>query len=591
MASFLEKVKIRSAKGKTNKFDLSCQHITTQDFFSLRPVYFRELQPGTSISVNQSSFVRLAPMFKPMFGSVRLVNRGFFVPYRVVWEAFNSFLVDANFNHNGQTIHPSAVPYINTANLLRLMVEDANFCASGSAASYDFVYRTAQSSTDAYYRYTARGRQLVTILHSLGYNWCTNESSTFHMNVSILPMLAFCKIVSDWYVNPQYTTRRDNINKFISSCWQGGAIDERPLLDTLTEVIYSLYEQDYFTSAFDNPMIPNDGTTTSVSIPEIKDYSKSLQYPSGSTGGTSSSITGDSHVVYDSDDSQTPPPYIEGKVGFSNSQANARQYYTYRGIVTMLNQFMLDSLKSLTTLIKRYQLSGSAVLDRMFAEYGVELSAEKLERSIYLGKNENQIDVSDVMSTSDTENSVGDSLGVVGDYAGKGIGAVQGTPFTYKTDEFGVIIILSTILPRASYCQGTLRTNLHIDRFDFFHGDFDALGTQAVATGELFNDMHTVSQLTSVTSWNPNKVFGYQPRYSEYAVAQDFLSGDFRIRSLGSMEDLRTWHMFRVFNPTDEDEWNEIEKHSEDFSVGNAADYAYIFNYSSIGDDGCEQKK
>ena len=123
MASFLEKVKIRSAKGKTNKFDLSCQHITTQDFFSLRPVYFRELQPGTSISVDQSSFVRLAPMFKPMFGSVRLVTRGFFVPYRVVWEAFNSFLVDANFNHNGQTIHPSAVPYINTANLLRLMVE------------------------------------------------------------------------------------------------------------------------------------------------------------------------------------------------------------------------------------------------------------------------------------------------------------------------------------------------------------------------------------------------------------------------------------------------------------------------------------
>ena len=28
-----------------------------------------------------------------------------------------------NFNHNGQTIHPSAVPYVNTANLLRLMVE------------------------------------------------------------------------------------------------------------------------------------------------------------------------------------------------------------------------------------------------------------------------------------------------------------------------------------------------------------------------------------------------------------------------------------------------------------------------------------
>lgn len=588
MASFLDKIKIRTAKGRNNKFDLSCQHITTQDFFSLRPVYFRELMPGTNIRIDQSSFVRLAPMFKPMFGSVRMINRAFFVPYRVVWDAFNDFLVDANYYHNGVTIHPTAAPYVNTSNLLRLMVEDSRFCSAGTAASYDFVYRSAQTTTNEFYRYTARGRQLVTILHSLGYNWCTDESSTYHMNVSILPLLSFMKIIADWYVNPQYTARRDAINSFISSCWQGGAIDERPLLECLTNVLYSLYDQDYFTSAFDNPLVPNDGTTSSVQIPEIKDYSKSINYPESGTAYSQRSIAGDAHVIYDSNDSQTPPPYIEGKAGLSNTNANAQSQYTYRGFVTMLNQYMLDSLKSLTTLIKRYQLVGSATLDRMMAEYGIELSAEKLKRCIYLGKNENNIDVSDVMATADTENSTGDSLGVVGDYAGKGIGAVGGSPFTYTTDEFGVVIVLSTIVPRASYCQGIMRSNLHIDRFDFFHGDFDALGTQAIATGELFNDMHTTSQFTSVTSWTPNKIFGYSPRYSEYATAQDFLSGDFRIRSLGSMQDLRAWHMFRVFNPTDEDEWTEIEKHSEDFSVGNAADYSYIFNYSPTGDDGCD---
>ena len=64
-----------------------------------------------------------------------------------------------------------------------------------------------------------------------------------------LPMLA-ARLLLIGMLIPSIPTRRDNINKFISSCWQGGAIDERPLLDTLTEVLYSLYDQDYFTSAF-----------------------------------------------------------------------------------------------------------------------------------------------------------------------------------------------------------------------------------------------------------------------------------------------------------------------------------------------------
>lgn len=586
MASFLDKIKIRTANGRTNKFNLSCQHITTQDFFSLRPVYFRELQPGTSINIDQSSFVRLAPLFKPMFGSVRLVNRAFFVPYRVIWEAFNDFLVDANYYHNGETIHPTSVPYISTQSLLRLIVDDSRFVNPGTASSYDFAFKADGATSNTYYTYTARGRQLVTILHSLGYNWCTDEASKYHMNVSVLPLLAFCKIIADWYINPQYTARRDAINNFITSCWRGGSIDDRALSQTITNVLYSLYDQDYFTSAFDNPLVPNDGTTSAVNIPEIKDYSK---VTASSSQGIAHSVVGDSHVVYDPNDTlQTPPPYIEGKSGVGSSYGLASGSYQYRGFVTMLNQYMLDSLKSLTTLIKRYQLVGSATLDRMMAEYNIELSAEKLKRSIYLGKNENNIEVSDVMSTSDTESTVGDSLGVVGDYAGKGIGAVSGQSFTYKTDEFGVVIVLSTILPRASYCQGMHRSNLHIDRFDFFHGDFDALGTQAIATGELFNDMHTSSQFTSVTDWTPTKVFGYLPRYAEYATSQDFLSGDFRIRSLGSMQDLRSWHMFRVFNPSDEDEWDDITKHSEDFSVGDAADYSYIFNYSATGNSGCD---
>lgn len=585
MASFLDKIKIKSAVGRSNKFDLSCDHVTTQEFFNLRPIYNRELMPKQSINVRASSFMRMAPLFKPMFGNVKLVNRAFFVPYRTVFEGWNAFITDTELQHDGQSYKITQVPTINTTNIVRAFTDSANGLAvvNSSTSTPDFVLHT--NSIDTKFRFTRKGRIANTILKALGYNWSWTDQVVnvdYNMLCSALPILCFAKVIADWYCNPQYNTRRNAINGIISACWNGGQhqeVDDN-IGYLLSLIAYSLYDNDYFTSAFDNPQVPNDGTYSSVSLPDFPLTKSTYNYSSSGTIQNNNYV-GDTHISLDPDAPERPAPYIESKTSLNQNDSLVSRNYTYKGLTGVLTQFMVDSLKALTDYIKRYQLVGSQALDRYMAQFGVQLGSEKLNRSVYIGKSESNIQVSDVMSTADTQ--IDGINNPTGAYAGKGLAWQQGEEFSYSTDEFGLFLVVSTVLPRVSYGQGLNRMNLHIDRFDFFNGDFDALGTQAIARAELFNDVSTGDQFAANTSWTPSGVFGYTPRYAEYAVANDWLSGDFRVNSLNS--DLEAWHLFRMFNPDDADIWSLLTKHSEQFSVGDSVQYNRIFNYSDTDAD------
>lgn len=580
MANFLDKVKVKTATNRTNKFNLSCSHVTTQDMFVQRVCYVRELMPRQTIEVDQSSFIRLAPLDKPFYGSLRMVNRAFFVPFRTIFKSFTEFYTDTPYiDSSGQVARVSTAPYIGTKELeMQLFgtAGGANGLWTNVTGSADVVPDMVvhDNSSDKSIKLTPYGRRIVSLLNSLGYTLTgnladdTNDVKT-SVNVSVLPIFAFAKVYADWYTDSQYEFVRNQILSILEKYSKGGLVSATDLWILLSYTYNSLYDKDYFTAAYDNPLVPNDGTMSSVTIPEIKDYSKTT------SSSASSVVVGDSHVVFDSSDNQTPPPYIEGKSSYFGN--NPLASFSYRGFVTMLNQFMLDSLKALTDYVRRYQLVGSRTLDRYLSLFGIKLESAKLNRSIYVGKNEFGIDIADVMSTAQTEGAL------LGDYAAKGVGYQPNQKYSYTADEFGLFMILSTLIPRVGYVQGINRMNLHIDRLDFFQGDFDALGTQAIARCELFNDISTQENFSGMVSWNANGVYGYTPRFSEYAVPNDFCSGDFRFNSLNTQ--LKPWHLFRLFNPETESEYDLIEHHDENFDIAQPDQYNRIFNYKENGAD------
>lgn len=202
---------------------------------------------------------------------------------------------------------------------------------------------------------------------------------------------------------------------------------------------------------------------------------------------------------------------------------------------------MDSALHRISDLVQRARLVGTRVVDRYKADFGIELPAAKLNRSQYIGKVVSDLQVSEVVAN--TLASVGDVHQVLGDYAGRGTLLQMDGTFDYKSDEYGFIIIVSYITVPLVNPYGTLRMWNHLDRYQHWHPSFDALGTSAIRTSELFDFNPDSSKFELYDGRRPDDVFGFAPRYYEYKQHCDMVSGDFL--NINTMESYRDWIMQR----------------------------------------------
>ena len=568
-----DKIRVPLAFERRNKFNMNPITTMTQDWFSLRPCFSVELPPKSDIRVSHSFYCRLSPLAKPMMGSGRIVNRAFFVPYRTIMPGFDDMLEDTDYTGNSPAIRYSHVPYCYQSQLVDALIAagGATQVANASVA-YDFAYPTGttESTVWKYYKFNEKGRQIYAILTGLGYSLSFTEGHfndhENDMQVSLMKLLAYCRIVADWYVNNNFVARARDILQSIMFLGRHNVSPESEQLhnnlSTLFQnIFYSTVDNDYFSTASVNPVVP-----TGASSVVINDATNDA------TGGSSLGAFKSRVYSRDTASSSVPStPVVNGVTGSGQVSQNAAN----------LSQYVVNALAALTSYMQRNNIVGHKTLDRFKSRFGVTLSADKLDRSYYLGSNSAALNVDEIMSNADTEGAA------LGAYAGRGEAGGKGQKFSYSNDSnsFGCFIILTTILPDIHYGQGISRDNLHINRLDFLTPEFDALGYQAIARAELYNDAKTVNQSTALIQFEPVKSFGLQPTYSEYCRIPDILSGDFR--RLGTL-DLRGFHLYRMFSEDGVEGSPAINNYktiSEKFVTGNPSEFNKIFNYTGTDYD------
>lgn len=517
MASFLDKIKVKTAVDDRVKLDLGSDHITTAGWMQYNVAYNKELVPREKIDIKMETLVRMLPLVRPTFGRANVNNRGFFVPYRTVFPGWNDFIADTvriDYNSSSSGL-VSSVPFIRNIDLIQLFIY-YNWAQvyTGSGSDYDFVLNDTSGNVgpdNTRYTFTTFGRQVYKVLCSLGYNviWDADNSS---INYSALPLLCWAKVYVDWYFPSVYTNNSQFIS--VSSILKrdnnlGGGINRSDLYNIFTTVSFVCYDSDYFVSAWDNPSAPSTGNFSNISIQSI-----------------------------DSNDNMGGSPYVSnsGTYSRSGSPVIGAGNVSTSGVFTKgpISQFVLTALKSLTDYMKRHQLVGSRVLDRYLARFGVQLSSEKLERSVYLGSHKVPLQIGDVMSNADTTGAG------LGDFAGKGIG-YNSNDFSYETEEYGQLLIISSIVPSVGYYQGIDRSVKHISKLDFWTPEFDNLGSQPITADELYVNRN--GNLSTGGAVMATQIFGFAPRYAEYKVAKDRLTGDFRCNSVNTGED--SWYLMR----------------------------------------------
>ena len=517
------KFQIKTAKpAAVNQFNnLSCDHITTSNFMEVQPVYYRHLTPSDeTLTVNAEAYSRLQPMPIPTMGRAQQNIRAFWVPYRTIMSSWNNFITDT---YDGRPA--SNMPLLVSTEIQRLF-SLPDMSTTTSSSNYDFIINTGSASV--YHKFTSFGKKVYKVLLSLGYDYTISNLGNITYNA--LALMAYFKVINDWYYPSQYVANSP-LSSFLNRVYLGSTLITAD--DLLSSFKYAaavdMYNPDYFTSAFDNPEGPSVVNNSGIIFNDI-----TSSYPDGT------------------------------RISLDGNNTPQLQNGNEIAVNTQLTEYGLHTLHALTDYMKRHQLAGSRALDRYLARFGVTLSSEKLNRSIYIGVKSTPLQFSSVESTSSTESAY------LGDYAGKGQSFIQDSFTCNPQNEYGMFLIINTYVPQVGYVQGIDRHNLHLSNYDFFTPEFDALGNQAISKLELYNNIiGYVANSQDVV----NQVFGFTPRYSEYKVPRDFLTGDFRCRSVGA-DNLQAWHLMRLF---DVEDYAELV-HDIDFVSGtDAKQYGRIF--------------
>ena len=83
-----------------NAFNLSKQTHGTLRFGKLYPVYSRMVFSGDSFKITPSHFIRFASVISPILNKISITYSAFYVPFRLVWKFFPTF-ISGGYNNDG----------------------------------------------------------------------------------------------------------------------------------------------------------------------------------------------------------------------------------------------------------------------------------------------------------------------------------------------------------------------------------------------------------------------------------------------------------------------------------------------------------
>ena len=510
MAYYPQEIKVKSElQEKTTEVNLSCDHLTTTNFGDLNVAYYRHNTPREHFELDAAVFARPMPLQMPVMAKADHHLKFYYVPFRTISPQWNAFINKEPYvNYNGTTpFQVQEMPYITPKVLGDFLIRTDISEVVTVNDNYDYIFE------GRYYRLLPLGRYAVKILNQLGYQIILpgrEDGGTEHIDA--MGILAYAKVYQDWYINNRWV---NNINYsikleqlFKKDNTTAYALTAQDLYDIFFTCQKAFYNEDYFVACWSNPTSPQYSAIGTVILEDITLY-KDTTVSNGNGG------------------SDVGTPRIHNS---TNGKEETKP----------ITQYAIDSLKKMTDYCARFAMAGVRSVDRYLARFGVLLSSEKMKRSIYYGEQITPMEFGAVYSNAATSGAN------LGDYAGSGLinsDGKQHKHFEIESDEYGIIIGISTIIPKIGYYQGIDRNNMHHEVETYFSGIFDQLGTQAVSAAELYVSKDNQSGYTGDEQLQ--RVFGWLPRGVEYKTPRDRLTGDFAIKSVNAYAN--AWHLFREF--------------------------------------------
>lgn len=545
--------------------DMSFDNNTTFSFGDVQPLYSQFLLPDSDINVSAKSFVRLSPLKWPTFGRLHLELVSRFVPCSEVFAPFESFLSNIPYSHNGVNFIPSSLPKVN-ANIFffcliyscqrtvytdkgvkflpsdvssffdalcsellgftlpsdsllrqRTSIIDFHTIADVTLDSADFVVPVTFSGNKYYacFRFSSHSQRLFKVLTGLGYVPLSDTSSGGFVKTSILPLLAFYKAYFDTYSPVRdmsfLNTKCYALIDFLSS---SSSSNDFSTSDGYKS-IYKLFEY-FIISELSNCWYAAPDDYISVHT------AKPLNIAIDSTFPVSDGL-GNRVFIKSSSDSVS----FAGNVVSTNSDTN----------FTTLP--LLKSLSRLSRFVSKDSVIGQRLSTWMQQHFGADVSNQLFKDAHFVGRKTIPLQISDVMSTSDTASADGLSGRDLGAYGGKGLGFGDFN-LKFHASVHGYFFVFASVVPDSRTHQGFDPTLLATTRYELPTPEFDGLGYEITDKRCLIDN----NGVYSSSGKSNSNGFGYVPRYTGYKYRKNVANGEFGRRS--SLSTFAPYYLDRI---------------------------------------------
>lgn len=475
-------------KPQRSTFDLSHEKRLSTRMGKLTPILMSECIPGDSFRGSTEVLLKLAPMIAPIFHRLNLYVHYFFVPNRLLWKDWETFITGGRL---GQEANPASAPVPPFYTIGYLTGLNQDLLDTGSLADYLGVPPIPDANTAL---------------------WSTRS-------LDAMPFAAFYRCWYDYYRDRNYTA--DNTVLPLTSGSQDG-VGNYGIANTR----YRAWEHDYFTSALpwtqrgNEVLMPIQGTGSVTYLP----FSEFENQSSGNPGaGNITTPGGDPAVMQVGGAGQSLRVVNIDEVNITNSEISIND---------------LRRAVRLQEWLERNALAGSRYRESIRAHYGVWTSDARLQRAEYIGGGKAVVQISEVMTTAYSEDASSEVIPPANP-SGRGSVYSDTNRFRYRCEEHGFIVGVLSVMPTSAYMQGLPRMFQQRNTFlDYPWPSFAQLGEQEVYEYELYMDPATVSPLRS-----SQVAFGYQSRYSDWKHIGSSSHGDFR-------STLDMWHLTRKFAST-----------------------------------------
>jgi len=430
------------------------------------PIQLQKVLPGDVWKCKTRALLRLAPMVAPQFSKVKVRIHHWFVPTRLVWTDFPSFITGGEDGMNA-----TVAPYFNITE------------SQGQSTAMDYLgIPEAVAAGTHISAVPMRGYQLIKKLFYRDQDLETAPTISLgngEDTTTTKSLQRFCWDKDIFTTARPWTMKGPDVTIPIS----GGLGGSAPVLgigkqdDSFLESSVTARESDGTTSVY---------ATASKIDPSVS--TKNFYVEQESTSGFPNI-----HADLESSDVETDDLYVQ--IPDLRLAAAMARYEENRG-----------------------RFGGNYVDYLNFL--GVNYSDKTLQRPEYLGGDQGVIQFSEVLQTSAPDADEGEGVGTM---VGHGISAFGKGGFKYRAEEHGFIYTIMMIAPDSQYGNGIVRD--HYSEFtkeDYWQRELEHIGQQMVQNKELY--------AASASMYDPEGEWGWVDRYEHYRTAAHHQSvcGEFR---------------------------------------------------------------